>query len=56
MKEFVALRAKTYSYLKGNNDKDKQANDTTKCIIKKKFKFEDYQKCFKEAQFEYKHK
>ena len=25
MKEFVGLRAKTYSYLKDNNDEDKKA-------------------------------
>ena len=25
MKEFVALRAKTYNYLKDNNDEDKNA-------------------------------
>ena len=28
MKEFVGLRAKTYSYLKDNNDKDKKAKAT----------------------------
>ena len=28
MKEFVGLRAKTYSYLKGNNDEDKKAKAT----------------------------
>ena len=28
MKEFVGLKAKTYSYLKENNDEDKKVNDT----------------------------
>ena len=28
MKEFVKLRAKTYSYLKDNNDEDKKAKGT----------------------------
>ena len=28
MKEFFQLTAKTYSYLKDNNDKDKKAKDT----------------------------
>ena len=28
MKEFVGLRAQTYSYLKENNDKDKKAKGT----------------------------
>ena len=31
MKEFVGLRAKTYSYLK-DNDEDKKAKDTKKCV------------------------
>ena len=35
MKEFVGLRAKTYSYLKDNNDKDKKAKDKEKCVIKR---------------------
>ena len=39
IKEFVGLRAKTCSYLKGNNDKDKKAKDTKKCVIKRKFNF-----------------
>ena len=36
IKEFVGLRTKTYSYLKGNNDKGKKAKDTKKSVIKKK--------------------
>ena len=31
MKEILGLRAKTYSYLKDNNDEDKKAKDTKKC-------------------------
>ena len=42
MKEFVGLRAKTYSCLKDNNDKDTKAKDKKKCIIKGKLKFEDH--------------
>ena len=38
MTEFVGLRAKTYSYLKDNNDEDKKAKNTKKCAIKKNFK------------------
>ena len=34
MKKFVGLRAKTYSYLKDNNDEDKNANGTKKCVIR----------------------
>ena len=37
MKEFVGIRAKTYSYLI-----DKKAKGTKKCIINRKLKFEDY--------------
>ena len=33
-KEFVGLRAKTYSYSKDNNHEDKKAKDTKKCVIK----------------------
>ena len=35
MKEFVGLRAKTYSYLKDNNDEDKKAKGRKKCHKKK---------------------
>ena len=44
MKGFVALRAKTYGYLTNNNNKDKKAKDTKKCVTKK-IKFEDYEYC-----------
>ena len=43
MKKFAALRAKTYSYLMDNNDKEKTVKGTRKCVIKQKFKFEDYE-------------
>ena len=52
MKEFVGLRAKRYSYLKDNNDTDKKAKDTKKCIIKRKLKFQDYENCLEAAQIE----
>ena len=35
-KEFVGLRAKTYSYLKDNDDEEEKANGTKKCVIKRK--------------------
>ena len=35
MKQFPALRAKTYSYLTDNYDEDKKAKGTIKCVIKK---------------------
>ena len=36
IKEFVTLRARTYSYSKYNNNEDKKAKDIKKCIIKRK--------------------
>ena len=52
MKEFVGLRAKTYSYLKDNNDQDKKCKRHKKCIIKTKLKFQDYKNCLEAAQIE----
>ena len=54
MKEFVGLRAKTYSYLKNNNDKDGKSKRQKKCVIERKIKFQDYQNCFEAAQIEHK--
>ena len=45
MKEFAALRAKTYSYLTGINDEDKKAKGTKNCVIKEKLKLEDGKNC-----------
>ena len=42
MKKFLRLRAKTYSYLKDNNDEDKKAKETKKCVIKRNLKFRDF--------------
>ena len=38
MKEFVRPRAKTYNYLKENNDENKKAVGTKKCFLKRKCK------------------
>ena len=46
MKEFVVLTAKTYSYLKDNNDEDKKAKGTKKCAIK------SFRNCLEAAQIE----
>ena len=48
----VALRAKTYSYLKDNNDEDKKAQGTKKCVKKRKLRFQDYKNCLEAAQTE----
>ena len=52
MKEFVGLRAKTYSYLKDNNDEHKKGKGTKKCVIKINLKFQDYKNCLEAAQIE----
>ena len=50
MKQFVVLRAKTYSYLKDENDEDKKPKDTKRCVIKTKIKVQDYKNCLKADQ------
>ena len=52
MKELVGLTAKTYSYLKVNNDEDKKAKVTKKCAIKRRIKFEAYKNCIEAGQIE----
>ena len=42
MKEFCALRAKTYSYLMDDNSEVKKSKRTKKCVIKRELMFEDY--------------
>ena len=41
MNKFVGLRAKNYTYLnlKENNDENRKAKSTKKCVIKRKLKF-----------------
>ena len=36
--------------MKDDNDEDKKAKSTKKCIIKEKLKFEDYKNCLESAQ------
>ena len=45
VKEFCALKAKTYSYLKDNNCEVKKSKGTKKCVIKRKTMFENYTDC-----------
>ena len=45
MTEVVALRPKTYSYLTDDCKEDKKAKVRKKCVIKRKFKFNDYKDC-----------
>ena len=50
MKEFVALRTKTYSYLKDNSDEDKKNIIHKNCVITRNLKFQDYKNCLEAAQ------
>ena len=45
MKEFCALRAKTYSYLMDDNSEIKKSKGTKKCVIKPELMFENYKDC-----------
>ena len=45
IKEFCALRAKTYAYLMGNDSKVKKAKGTKKCVIKRQVMFENCKDC-----------
>ena len=52
MKEFIGLRANTFSYLIDDCSEDKKAKDTKKCVIERKLKFEDYKNCLEATQLE----
>ena len=56
MKEFAALRAKTYNYLTDNNAEDKKDKGTKKCVIKREFNFRDYKKFLEATKLENKMK
>ena len=45
MKEFVVLRAKTYSYLTDDDSEDEKAKGTKKCVIKRRLIFGNYTDC-----------
>ena len=48
MKEFIALRAKMYSYIDDRSEL-KKCKGIKKCVIKQEIKFEDYKKCLFEG-------
>ena len=52
MTKFVGLRAKTYSYLIDEGSENKKAKGTKKCVIKRKFKFENYKNCLEATHLE----
>ena len=45
MTEFVALKAKTYSYLRDDNREVKKDKGTKKCVIKRMLRHQDYKNC-----------
>ena len=45
MKEFLALTAKTYACLMDDDSEYKKAKGTKKCVIKRRFMFENYKGC-----------
>ena len=45
MTEFAALGPKTHSYLMDDGNSDKKAKGTTKCVIKRVLKLNDYKDC-----------
>ena len=45
MAKFVTLIPKTYSYLTDDCKEDKKAKGTKKCVIKRRFNFNDYKDC-----------
>ena len=52
MKGIVGLRAKTYSYLKENNDCIKKGKKYKKVHHQKKLKFQDYENCLNPAKID----
>ena len=42
MKEFCAIRAKTYTYLMDDDSEKERNKGTKKCVIKRRFMFENY--------------
>ena len=50
IKECFELRAKKCSFLKENNDKDKKPKSTKNCIIKRKLKSQNNEKCLEAPQ------
>ena len=54
MKTIIALRAKTYSYLIDDGSEDRKGKCTKKCVLKRKYKFENYRNCWETTQLEHK--
>ena len=46
MKEFLALRAKTWAYLMDHDTEHRKGKGTKKCVIKRRLMFENYTDSF----------
>ena len=53
MKEFCALREKTYSYLTDDDSEVKKSKGTKKCIIKRRLMFENHSEVLKAIIMKY---
>ena len=45
MTEFAAVKANRYSYLTDDNDENKKAKGTKKCVVRQKLKFKGCKNC-----------
>ena len=52
LKEFIGLRAKTFSYLTDDNSEEKKVKGTKKCAIKRTLEFKEYKNCLEATQLE----
>ena len=52
MDQFLELRAKTYNYLIDDDSEDQNGKDIIECVMKRKFKFEDYKNRLEAIQTE----
>ena len=50
MKEFVALRAKTYAYLTDDDGEEKKSKGTKKCVIKRELMFKNHKDCLSNGE------
>ena len=50
MAEFVALRAKLYTYKKIDMKEEKKCKGIKKCMVKKTLTFDDYKKCLDDGK------
>ena len=52
MTKLVELKAKSYNYWIDDGSEDRKAKDRQKCVMKRKFTFENYNNCLKLTKIE----